>query len=75
MNVHPPRPFDYHLCSSLALNSIGFYQLFKLMVTPGIVVLEYLLDRKQLSARRALGLVVVCLGVVKKIRMHAAYND
>ena len=26
--------------SSLQMNSIGFYQLFKLLVTPGIVVLE-----------------------------------
>ena len=48
--------------TSLKLNSIGFYQIFKLLVTPCVVLLEYILDRKTLSRNRTILLVIVCLG-------------
>lgn len=50
--------------TSLKLNSIGVYQIFKLLVTPCVVLLEYALDRRVLSKRRAAALAVVCLFVV-----------
>eukprot|EP00542_Grammatophora_oceanica_P000954 CAMPEP_0194057440 /NCGR_PEP_ID=MMETSP0009_2-20130614/63392_1 /TAXON_ID=210454 /ORGANISM="Grammatophora oceanica, Strain CCMP 410" /LENGTH=331 /DNA_ID=CAMNT_0038707203 /DNA_START=65 /DNA_END=1060 /DNA_ORIENTATION=+ len=46
--------------TSLKLNSVGFYQIFKLLVTPVVVLLEYLWDRKTLSTARALCLMGVC---------------
>jgi len=45
--------------TSLKLNSIGFYQVFKLMVTPGVVALEYLLDKKTVSRSRSVWLIAV----------------
>ena len=54
---------------SLQLNPIGFYQVAKLAVTPGVVVLERLLDGKTPSRGRAACLVAVCFFVVK---MHGA---
>ena len=50
--------------SSLKYNSIGFYQIVKLLVTPCVVVLEYFLDGTTLSYTRALCLVVVCFFVM-----------
>jgi solute carrier family 35 protein E3 len=50
--------------TSLKLNSIGFYQIFKLLVTPCVVLLEYILDRKTLSRNRTILLVIVCLCVM-----------
>ena len=38
--------------TSLKLNSLGFYQLFKLLVTPFVVFLDYVLDGKLLTTRR-----------------------
>lgn len=50
--------------TSLKLNSIGFYQIFKLLVTPCVVLLEYILDRKTLSRTRSAWLVAVCVFVL-----------
>lgn len=50
--------------TSLKLNSIGFYQLFKLLVTPAVVLLEYVLDGKVLSRKRTASLVAVCAFVL-----------
>jgi solute carrier family 35 protein E3 len=50
--------------TSLKLNSIGFYQIFKLLVTPVVVALEYILDGKTLSKKRTSCLVAVCLFVL-----------
>jgi hypothetical protein len=48
----------------LKLNSIGFYQIVKLLVTPCVVLLEYILDRKTLSRNRTMLLFTVCLFVL-----------
>eukprot|EP00553_Chaetoceros_curvisetus_P013410 CAMPEP_0204639788 /NCGR_PEP_ID=MMETSP0717-20131115/44402_1 /ASSEMBLY_ACC=CAM_ASM_000666 /TAXON_ID=230516 /ORGANISM="Chaetoceros curvisetus" /LENGTH=324 /DNA_ID=CAMNT_0051659999 /DNA_START=175 /DNA_END=1149 /DNA_ORIENTATION=+ len=50
--------------TSLRLNSIGFYQIFKLLLTPCIVWLEYILDGKTLSHTRAACLIAVCFFVL-----------
>lgn len=50
--------------TSLKLNSIGFYQIFKLLVTPCVVLLEYILDRKTLSRNRTVLLTIVCVFVL-----------
>lgn len=50
--------------TSLKLNSVGFYQVFKLLVTPGVVLLEYILDGKVLSSLRTLSLSAVCAFVL-----------
>ena len=49
--------------SSLQLNGVGFYQIFKLLVTPVVVFLEYVLDGKLLSVTRSTCLAVVCTSV------------
>mmetsp|Transcript_62262 Transcript_62262/g.103480 ORF Transcript_62262/g.103480 Transcript_62262/m.103480 type:complete len:352 (-) Transcript_62262:179-1234(-) len=48
---------------SLLLNSLGFYQVVKLLVTPCIVVLERMLYGARMSTSRAAALLVVCIGV------------
>ena len=53
---------------SLKLNPIGFYQIAKLAVTPLVVVLEYGLDGKRISPRRAAALCAVCAFVLKMPR-------
>lgn len=50
--------------TSLKLNSIGFYQIFKLLLTPCVVVLEYILDKKLVSRNRLLWLFAVCVSVL-----------
>jgi len=50
--------------TSLKLNSIGFYQIMKLLVTPCVVLIEYVLDRKVLSKQRTVLLVAVCVSVM-----------
>ena len=50
--------------TSLKLNSVAFYQLFKLLVTPMVVALNYILDRKTLSRPRAAFLIAVCCSVL-----------
>jgi solute carrier family 35 protein E3 len=52
---------------SLKYNSMGVYQIFKLLVTPAIVALEYCLDGRVLSGRRAICLAFVCLFCVGSI--------
>jgi solute carrier family 35 protein E3 len=49
---------------SLQYNSVGFYQVMKVMTTPTIVVIEALFYQKQLENRLKLALTPVCLGVV-----------
>jgi hypothetical protein len=49
--------------ASLKHNSMGFYQIFKLLVTPLVVLLEYGMNGKTLSLPRVLALLMVCLCV------------
>lgn len=49
---------------SLQHNSIGFYQIMKVMTTPMVVILEALVYRKYLEGKLRLALVPVCLGVI-----------
>ncbi|MED6141049.1 hypothetical protein PIB30_099504 [Stylosanthes scabra] len=48
---------------SLKYNSIGFYQMAKIAVTPSIVVAEFVLYRKKVSLSKAIALTVVSIGV------------
>ncbi|WVZ19259.1 hypothetical protein V8G54_006581 [Vigna mungo] len=48
---------------SLKYNSIGFYQMAKIAVTPSIVFAEFVLYRKKVSFPKALALSVVSIGV------------
>lgn len=61
--------------TSLKLNSIGFYQIFKLLVTPCVVLLEYFLDRKILSRNRTILLVLVCVFVMISSYSALAYSN
>jgi hypothetical protein len=54
--------------ASLKHNSMGFYQIFKLLVTPLVVLLEYCLDGRMLSSQRLFWLGCVCLFVLLSIR-------
>ncbi|KAK1440197.1 hypothetical protein QVD17_06022 [Tagetes erecta] len=49
--------------TSLKHNSVGFYQMAKIAVTPTIVVAEFVLFRKIVSFYKVLALVVVSIGV------------
>ncbi|KAJ8903697.1 hypothetical protein NDN08_004798 [Rhodosorus marinus] len=49
---------------SLQHNSIGFYQIMKVMTTPMIVLIEAVLYKKFLERKLRLALVPVCLGVI-----------
>lgn len=49
---------------SLQYNSVGFYQVMKVMTTPTVVVIEALAYAKVLEAPLRLALVPVCLGVI-----------
>lgn len=60
--------------TSLKLNSIGFYQLIKLLVTPAVVLLEYVLDGKVLSRKRAASLVAVCVFVLVSSGADLEFN-
>lgn len=60
--------------TSLQLNSIGFYQLFKLLVTPAVVLLEYVLDGKILSRKRTVSLVAVCAFVLVSSGADMEFN-
>jgi len=60
--------------TSLQLNSVGFYQIFKLLVTPGVVILEYILDKKILSSKRMLTLVAVCTFVLVSSRADLEFS-
>ncbi|GLJ12788.1 hypothetical protein SUGI_0197760 [Cryptomeria japonica] len=48
---------------SLKCNSVGFYQMAKIAVTPTIVLVEFLFFGKKVSFQKALALIVVSLGV------------
>ncbi|KAI9112587.1 hypothetical protein K1719_016510 [Acacia pycnantha] len=48
---------------SLKYNSIGFYQMAKIAVSPSIVLAEFILYRKRVSMAKALALAVVSIGV------------
>ncbi|KAI9115798.1 hypothetical protein K1719_013467 [Acacia pycnantha] len=49
--------------TSLKYNSVGFYQMAKIAVTPTIVLAEFMLFGKTISTEKALALVVVSVGV------------
>ena len=55
---------------SLRLNGVGTYQLLKLLVTPGICILNYILLKDLISLKRSLILVLVCIGIA-----IATFND
>ncbi|GAB2267398.1 hypothetical protein Dimus_002382 [Dionaea muscipula] len=48
---------------SLKFNSVGFYQMAKIAVTPSIVVAEFILFRKKVSFQKVLALCVLSIGV------------
>ncbi|XP_058113646.1 nucleotide-sugar uncharacterized transporter 2-like isoform X2 [Magnolia sinica] len=48
---------------SLKYNSVGFYQMAKIAVTPTIVLAEFTFFRKRVSFTKALALTVVSIGV------------
>lgn len=48
---------------SLRFNSLGFYQVAKLLVTPSIVCLDRLWGGRAMSRARAVSLVAICVGV------------
>ncbi|KAK4485587.1 hypothetical protein RD792_008230 [Penstemon davidsonii] len=48
---------------SLKYNSVGFYQMAKIAVTPAIVLAEFILFRKRISTQKVLALTVVSVGV------------
>lgn len=48
---------------SLKHNSVGFYQMAKIAVTPTIVVAEFMLFQKKVSSQKAMTLAVVSFGV------------
>lgn len=49
---------------SLQYNSVGFYQVMKVMTTPTVVLIEALLYQKYLENTLKLSLLPVCLGVI-----------
>ncbi|KAL8489001.1 hypothetical protein ACS0TY_024585 [Phlomoides rotata] len=59
---------------SLKYNSVGFYQMAKIAVTPAIVLAEFILFRKKISKWKVLALTVVSVGVavatVTDIQFH-----
>ncbi|XP_065850601.1 nucleotide-sugar uncharacterized transporter 1 isoform X1 [Euphorbia lathyris] len=48
---------------SLKYNSVGFYQMAKILVTPSIVLLEFLWFRKRVAFAKVVALAVVSIGV------------
>ncbi|KAH0536942.1 hypothetical protein FGG08_006207 [Glutinoglossum americanum] len=48
---------------SLTSNSVGFYQLAKIMTTPCVALFSYLLFRKTITLEAAISLVSLCFGV------------
>lgn len=49
---------------SLQHNSVGFYQVMKVMTTPTVVIIEALLYQKYLETQLKISLLPVCLGVI-----------
>jgi solute carrier family 35 protein E3 len=56
---------------SLTFNSIGFYQLAKVMTTPCVVLLNFVLFRKTITRYMLAAIVAICMGVVLTIRASA----
>ena len=48
---------------SLSLNTVGFYQLAKIMTTPTVVLLNFILFRKTISATMLLAIFMVCVDI------------
>ncbi|KAK9097442.1 hypothetical protein Sjap_022939 [Stephania japonica] len=48
---------------SLKYNSVGFYQMAKIAVTPTIVLAEFVFFGKRVSCQKVLALAIVCVGV------------
>lgn len=48
---------------SLKFNSVGFYQMAKIAVTPAIVLAEFMLYNKRISFQKVVALTVVSIGV------------
>ncbi|XP_038976819.1 nucleotide-sugar uncharacterized transporter 2-like isoform X1 [Phoenix dactylifera] len=48
---------------SLKHNSVGFYQMAKIAVTPTIVLAEFMLFRKKVSSQKVITLAIVSIGV------------
>ncbi|KAF2196272.1 TPT-domain-containing protein [Delitschia confertaspora ATCC 74209] len=53
---------------SLTFNSIGFYQLSKVMTTPCVVFLNFILFRKTVTRYMLASIVVTCMGVALTIK-------
>lgn len=49
--------------ASLGANSVGFYQLMKVLTTPIIVVIDYLWHSKRVSSGKAMLLALACAGI------------
>lgn len=49
---------------SLQHNSVGFYQVMKVMTTPTVVIIEALLYQKYMETQLKISLLPVCLGVI-----------
>ena len=60
--------------ASLKFNSLGFYQVVKLLVTPMIVGMEYACYGHTLSPPRALALLLVCIGVAVAVVNDVSFN-
>ena len=60
--------------TSLQLNTIGFYQIFKLLVTPGLLLLDYFLDGKTLPTTRMACILAVCFFVTISSKGELAFN-
>lgn len=59
---------------SLALNSVGFYQLAKIMTTPSVVLLNYVIFHKSISRAMLASIVSVCIGVALTTSRAAQSN-
>lgn len=56
---------------SLTYNSIGFYQLAKVMTTPCVVLLNFILFRKTITRYMLAAIIAICIGVALTIRSSA----
>lgn len=48
---------------SLANNPVGFYQLSKILTTPTVVLINFLLFQKQIASDKLLAVLTTCIGV------------
>jgi len=56
---------------SLTLNSIGFYQLSKVMTTPTVVLINFVLFRKMVTRWMLAAILVTCIGVSFTVNVAA----